>query len=56
MHPADAFIIFVYTIKITIIYGKLGLPRIFIFQSSTREQAQNNGRDPLPENVWTPLV
>jgi hypothetical protein len=56
MHPADTFVIFVYTIKITLIYGRLGLPRIVIFPSVACEQAQNNGRGGLPENFWTPLV
>jgi hypothetical protein len=57
MHPADTFIIFVYTIKITIINGRLGLPRIVIFPSAARrEQAQNNGSGTLSENVWTLLV
>jgi len=46
MYPADTFIIFLYTIKITIIYGRLGLRRIVILPSATREQAQNNGRGP----------
>ena len=54
MHPADTFIIFVYTIKMTLIYRRLGLLRVFIFPSAALEQAQNKGHDSLPENCGRP--
>ena len=44
MRPAATFVNYVYSTRITQLFGRLGTPFIVIFLHAAREPAHNNGR------------
>lgn len=56
MRLAATFLNYVYALKITQQFRRLGIPSIVIFLRAARKPAYNNGRGLLSLKGWIPIV